>query len=151
MKKIVLFGALALAGIACGAPPELSVGAPPGETESSSVSPIVAPPPTAGEQISDAATVTGYKIGDPVNYSAPRPNWITPDGQIDPAKVPKWLAVSSNGIVVGYKRTDVPPPAPTSPNAGRTYSVLIYDEIGQVVGQFVDGLPMIGPVEAKTP
>ena len=88
--------------------------------------------------------VTGYRIGDKVRVGE-QPVWVNDDGTVDQTKIPEWIAISRDGIVVGYQHND--PNAETlSPDQIDPTAhpeLLISDADGVVIGQFIDGDPTI--------
>lgn len=84
--------------------------------------------------LDDPETVTGDKIGDRVDHTR-RPPGLEPDGTVDLAKIPAWISVSSNDVVVGYATKADLYSSPDSPSDVRiSQPVPVYDNEGSQVG-----------------
>jgi hypothetical protein len=81
----------------------------------------------------DPETVTGDKIGDPVDASGSPPG-LAADGSFDLTKIPAWISVSKDGVVVGYaKKTDLYS-APDIDQRGPSEPTPVYDNHGIQIG-----------------
>ena len=84
--------------------------------------------------LDDPKTVTGDAIGDRVDDTRMPPGF-EPDGTVDLAKIPAWISVSSNDVVVGYaKKADLysSPDSPSDVHISQPTPV--YDNEGSQVG-----------------
>ena len=109
-----------------------------------------APETTTSTNVADTTTsidptgpvaVTGIRIGESDASNPPLPGY-RPDGTIDLAQVPEWIAVGNpanpEGGCVGYVRKgDMWPQAATPENLSAP--IVIYDENEQPIGQIANG------------
>lgn len=107
-----------------------------------SSAPISLPRPIVGTPFE----VTGEHVGDVPGASGQKPALPVADGDV--SKVPEWTGVVKDGVVVGYVHFDLKVFSASLPVDQRLKAVqemrtVIYDEAGQPVGRFVDGLPVI--------
>ena len=88
----------------------------------------------------DPATVSGYKIGETVDPSRSVP-WET-----DEKLRPLWTAVANGeSVVIGYQHNDPVFATMTMEEivAAGHPELLIYDNNGNVIGRFIEGVPQL--------
>lgn len=132
-----VFASLMIAG--CGSPADEREAIPAAGEIVATVAPVTTAPPLDEE---GPVSVTGVRIGDAVDPSGTVPG-LQPDGRVDLSVAPTWIAVSSDGVVVGYVLGSDLFQGPSDPSEPpRTPQ--IFDETGQVrIGELLTDGPSL--------
>lgn len=118
-----------------------SVATAPAEVPESSLAPVS----TIAE--ASLADITGFRIGDKIT-DGQKPNWLPLEEASKapaPVELPEWVAVSIGDTVVGYfdNYPDIAHLTAEELTAAGNPDSWIYDESGNVIGRFVDGVPVL--------
>ncbi len=116
-----------------------SVAAPAPDSSFEGDVPTASTPPSSAMSTRPASDA--YQVGDSIAGDDP-PAGIRDDGSVDLSAVPEWIPVGRDGFVIGFVRSAElygPPVLPGEPQR----PLEIYDELGDVIGEFRDGLPVL--------